>query len=315
MAVAIGIVGAVRSTIDSRESAAVERRLVGSKTPQKPTEPKRKSRSVANVETSSPRNMPLAPSKRMRTGQDGTPPWRQVPEQGPATGVAGTTRRAQSKPTFEPAPPVSVPCARGESRCVVQATVNGTRLDLVVDTGAEITLLWDDAASRAGLSPGQDAPILPLRGVAGGGLARLVHGTVDVGGLGESGILMAVMPGSGGHADGLLGMTYLGRFRTSVAADLRLQPLDAADPNKIGGHGKAYWKYRFRDVAGARAKLERMAGTARDVDRKIEAQYGIAPGEATVVDRVNAVKAFVDELDDELWQEATRNGVPKDWRR
>jgi clan AA aspartic protease (TIGR02281 family) len=224
-------------------------------------------------------------------------------------------RSAQNEPAFEPTPPVSVPCAPGRSRCRVRVTVNGTQLDLVVDTGAQITVLWEDAASQAGLSPGSNAPIIPVRGVTGRGVARLVQTTIDVGGLEESGIIVAVMPGSRTGADGLLGMSYLSRFRTSMAGDLKLQPLDAADPHKIGGHGRAYWSHRFRDVANARVGLERMLRSARDLDQQIAAQIGVAPGEMTVEDRVEAMKAFVQELDDALWSEAGRHDVPKNWRR
>ena len=112
-----------------------------------------------------------------------------------------------------------VPCKGEAGRCVVEVQINGSRLRLLVDSGADITVLTGGAGSRAGISADRDAPVISTRGVGGNAPAVLGRAKIKVGDQEESSVLLAVMPSLAlGDIDGLLGMSFLERFRFSVGA-------------------------------------------------------------------------------------------------
>lgn len=135
-------------------------------------------------------------------------------------------------PQARPAPPpvstaegdagsVTLPRAAG-APVVVQATLNGVALSLLLDTGADRTLIVPDALARAGLSPTEGAPVW-LTGVTGSGPATLLTlPYLDVAGLrlGPLPVVVHVLPASEEHGteplDGLLGRDLLDAFTITV---------------------------------------------------------------------------------------------------
>jgi clan AA aspartic protease (TIGR02281 family) len=211
----------------------------------------------------------------------------------------------------------AVPCGGRGPGCTVPVEVNGRQMPLVVDTGADLTVLTPDGARRAGLRLGRDAPYIPVRGVAGATTARLAWATVEVGGHREEGVMVAVVEelALGGGAVGLLGMTFLERFHTRMGADLALEPIDARDAETKGGRGRSWWSLRFRQVRARLDGYRALLGTAKARDREIEASIGRSASGESLENMIERLTTFMEAEHERLQNAAARAAVPHAWRR
>ncbi len=101
---------------------------------------------------------------------------------------------------------------------VVDASLNGVPLRLLVDTGAERTLISPAALARAGVDPAAGPPV-QIRGVTGDATATLVAvARLDVAGarVGPLAVIAHALRGEG--VDGLLGRDVLDAFTVTVDA-------------------------------------------------------------------------------------------------
>jgi hypothetical protein len=196
-------------------------------------------------------------------------------------------------------------------------TVNRATLPLIVDTGADITLLTESAARRAGVRLGPDHPTIVVGGVGGRRAVQLAHVDIEVDGHRETDVLVAVMKDLdlGRRGVGLLGMTFLERFRVSVGRSLDLVPIDADDPVRKGGHGASWWRLRFRQTDARMRAYRSMAASARDVDRQIEAAFGQSADGESYAKAVARLQAFFEAEKRKLRNHAARHAVPMEWRR
>jgi aspartyl protease family protein len=112
------------------------------------------------------------------------------------------------------------------------AVVNGISGNFLVDTGATYVSVTTAFASKARLSL-ESGTQLPIKTVGGNAVADLAYATtVAVGKAEARGVPVAVIRGTsdpfGDRLDGLLGMSYLARFRLNIsesAIDLAALPL------------------------------------------------------------------------------------------
>jgi Aspartyl protease/Domain of unknown function (DUF4124) len=113
--------------------------------------------------------------------------------------------------------PSTIPLAEGEP-IVVAAQLNGVPLTLMLDTGADRTMLAPAALARAGLSAGAGRPVRVL-GVSGTSEAyEVTLQRLDVAGarLGPVAVVVHDLPAAG--VDGLLGRDLLHAFTLTVDA-------------------------------------------------------------------------------------------------
>ncbi len=137
----------------------------------------------------------------------------------------------QARPALRPDPsaPVTLGVTPG-APITVEARLNGVSLTLIVDTGADRTVISPEAIERAGLA-GQPERTIQVVGVTGAATARLVTlPLLDVAGarIGPLPVVVYTLPatflaaGSGGSpagtVDGLLGRDVLDAFTLSVDA-------------------------------------------------------------------------------------------------
>ena len=208
----------------------------------------------------------------------------------------------------------AVPCGSGVG-CTVDAEVAGGRLELKVDTGADITVLTDKAARRAGLRVTKDDPVVILSGASQKFAGILARADVRVGDHLEKDTLVVVAPGlKVGSVDGLLGMSFLERFRVTVADALELTPIDAGDVDRRGGRGERWWRLVFSKVRGRRAEYERALVSAQQLDREMERQFGVATSGQTLSARVRKLRDFMQAYERRLYNKAARHSVPRPWR-
>ncbi len=123
-------------------------------------------------------------------------------------------------PPAPPAPPAAVgvviPYTGGP--LVVDACLNGVPLRLLLDTGADRTLISPAAMARAGFAVTGGVPV-HIRGVTGDAVAPLVSvPRLDVAGarVGPVAVVVHAVPGPG--VDGLLGRDVLDAFTLTVEA-------------------------------------------------------------------------------------------------
>jgi hypothetical protein len=123
-------------------------------------------------------------------------------------------------PPQAPSPPaaagISIPYAGGP--LVVDAWLNGVPLRLLLDTGADRTLIVPAAMARAGFSVG-DGPAVRIRGVTGDAVAPLVSvPRLDLAGTRVGPLAVVVHALTAPGVDGLLGRDVLDAFTLTVDA-------------------------------------------------------------------------------------------------
>jgi hypothetical protein len=127
-------------------------------------------------------------------------------------------------PAARPAPPAGaaptglvVPFAGG-APVVIEARLNGVLLSLLLDTGADRTVIAPAALARAGIDPAFGTPVR-ITGVTGSAPAMLVAvPRLDVAGarVGPLSVIMHAVPGE--SIDGLLGRDVLDAFTVTFDA-------------------------------------------------------------------------------------------------
>jgi clan AA aspartic protease (TIGR02281 family) len=116
-----------------------------------------------------------------------------------------------------------VPLAGEPGSNTLAVIVNGTPGNFLLDTGATLVSVTADFASRAKLNIEVGDPI-PVTTVGGVTIADVGYAnTMSVGRAQAQGVTVAVIRGStdpfGDHLDGLLGMSFLARFKVSLSQD------------------------------------------------------------------------------------------------
>jgi hypothetical protein len=104
---------------------------------------------------------------------------------------------------------------------VVSATLNGVALRLIVDTGADRTLISPAAIARAGFDPTRGTPV-QIRGVTGDAAAVMIRvPRLDLAGtqVGPVAVIVHALASEG--VDGLLGRDVLDAFTITVDAAAR----------------------------------------------------------------------------------------------
>lgn len=123
-------------------------------------------------------------------------------------------------PELKPAPPslgtTKIPFAPG-SPVLVQAKINGVGpVTLILDTGADVTLISPAVLSRIGLFVINEPPVT-MKGVTGTGYANRVWvDFIEVGETRVGPLLVAVYEAALKNADGLLGRDFLSRLKVTI---------------------------------------------------------------------------------------------------
>jgi hypothetical protein len=112
--------------------------------------------------------------------------------------------------------PTRIPFSPG-SPILVQAKINGIGpIPLILDTGADRTLISSSVLSRLGLSI-EDGPPITLKGVTGLGQANRVRvNSIEVGASRVGPLLIAVYTTDLKGADGLLGWDFLSSLNVTI---------------------------------------------------------------------------------------------------
>jgi clan AA aspartic protease (TIGR02281 family) len=126
---------------------------------------------------------------------------------------------------------IAIPLTKVGRSLVVRAKLNGVReARLIVDTGAEITMLSHAVAVDAGLLPSQTVATVTLN-TAGGSVRADVFrvGSVSLGDAEARDVTTAVhdLSDAPPGIDGLLGLTFLDRFLVTLdmqKGELQLKP-------------------------------------------------------------------------------------------
>ena len=222
----------------------------------------------------------------------------------------GLTSTARSDPapqrvtperhSIAPAPPsYAVPLRRDGNAMLVEALVGGTlRTRLLLDTGAEFTVLSTAAARRLALNLG-NAAVIPLRSASGVFFAPMIKvQSIAVGDAAAYDVEVVVHDATPG-LDGLLGMSFLDNFLVTISISdekLVLTPFpDSMDAELYGGHPKDWWVRKFRFY---RAQLESLKGYF---------------GSRYMLEMERTLRYFRMELE-ALERQASQAGVPRRWR-
>jgi predicted aspartyl protease len=143
-----------------------------------------------------------------------------VPEEYRSRAEALSLLPTPPPPELKPSPPnkgpTKIPFSPG-SPVLVQARINGLGpVTLILDTGAEGTIISPSVLSRLGLSS-ENAPPITLRGVTGMGYAsRVWVDFIEVGETRVGPLLIAVYEADLKGAAGLLGRDFLAHLKVTI---------------------------------------------------------------------------------------------------
>jgi clan AA aspartic protease (TIGR02281 family) len=222
----------------------------------------------------------------------------------------GPTSTLRSNPTPQrglperrssaPAPlSYAVPLRRDGNAMLVEALVGGTvRTRLLLDTGAEFTVLSTAAARRLALNL-ESAAVIPLRSASGVFFAPMLKvQSIAVGDAAAYDVEVIVHDTTPG-LDGLLGMSFLDNFLVTISTSderLILAPLtDSMDAERYDGHPKDWWIRKFRFY---RTQIESLKGYS---------------GSRYALEMERTLRYFRAELE-ALEHQASQVGVPRRWR-
>ena len=202
--------------------------------------------------------------------------------------------------SMTPAPlSYSVPMRRYGNAMLVEALVGSTvRTRLLLDTGAELTVLSTAAARRLALNLGS-AAVIPLRSASGVFFAPIIRvQSMTVGDATAYDVEVVVHDATPG-LDGLLGMSFLDNFLVTIStSDERLiltPPTDSMDAELYGGHPKDWWIRKFRFY---RTQIDSLKGHF---------------GGRYALEMERTLRYFRAELE-ALEHQASQAGVPRRWR-
>src|SRR5262252_6381373 len=196
-------------------------------------------------------------------------------------------------------PSYAVPLRRDGNTMLVEALVGGTvRTRLLLDTGAEFTVLSTAAARSLALNLGS-AAVIPLRSASGVFFAPIIKvPSMTVGDATAYDVEVIVHDATPG-LDGLLGMSFLDNFLVTISTSderLILTPLtDSMDTELYGGHPKDWWIRKFRFY---RTQIESLKG-------HFSGRYKL--------EMERTLRYFRTELE-ALESQASQAGVPRRWR-
>jgi len=138
------------------------------------------------------------------------------------TEATALTHASQSAQPLDGLGQVTVPVQRAGRSLTVQAKLNGTHeARLIVDTGADITILSHEVARNMGILPSDINSTVTLNTVGGSVRADVFRvGAISVGTAEVKNVPVAVhtMPDAPPQVDGLLGLTFLDKFLVTLDA-------------------------------------------------------------------------------------------------
>ena len=177
---------------------------------------------------------------------------------------------------------------------------------LIVDSGASFILINQQTVRELGLTIDESTPFIPASTVSGVILTPLLTlRSVKVGNA-EVENVEAVVHNMPSGQDGLLGNSFLNKFRLvldSINSKMTLFPLmGTPSPDRPGGYNRDYWVGQFRFY---NQNIEDL--------KKLQAKYE-NQGARSEANRVNnAIQYFENQLS-ELERRASFAGVPRNWR-
>jgi clan AA aspartic protease (TIGR02281 family) len=202
---------------------------------------------------------------------------------------------------------ITVPLFRRHELLLTEVLLNErVKRHLIVDSGASFILINPQLAKELDITIDENTPFIPMTTVSGYILTPLVTlKSVRVGKAEVENVeaVIHTMPSGG---EGLLGNSFLNKFRVAIDSMNGEMTLYSAQgtpsPDRPGGYGRDYWVGQFRFYNRNLEELKKLKA-------KIERQG--ASGELVRVN--NAIRYFENQLN-ELERKASFAGVPRNWR-
>jgi clan AA aspartic protease (TIGR02281 family) len=191
-----------------------------------------------------------------------------------------------------------------------EVLLNGrAKRHLIVDSGASFILINPQIARELDITINENSPFIPMITVSGYILAPLVTlKSVRVGKAEVENVeaVIYTMPSGG---DGLLGNSFLNKFRVtldSIQGKMTLVSMQGVpSPDRPGGYGRDFWVGQFRFYRGY-----------LEILKKLKTNYESRGTESarTELNRINITVQYFENQIDEWDRKASFAGVPRHWR-
>ena len=169
------------------------------------------------------RPVPPRPSKAAAlTPGKTTDPTPSPPPSPPAGDSSGSVAQPEPASELPPAGDMTIPVYRAGSSLLVKVRLNDARdVRLIVDTGADLTILSSSVVNELGLASSAEGRRVTLSTAGGSVQAALIRvPRISVGTAEVTNMTAAVhdLPDAPGGADGLLGLSFLEKFLVTLDA-------------------------------------------------------------------------------------------------
>ncbi len=212
---------------------------------------------------------------------------------------------------------------RGGLGLVVDAVLNGRiKRNFLVDTGSSFVTISRTTAKALRIHIDDDTPEVGVMTASGWVVVPMtVVKRIMVGGAEVRDVEALIMDlPQRSEIDGLLGLTFLNKFKVSVDSNrgkLILTSLKGKPSReRPGGYDRSYWSQQFRFYRNIIRQLEQsktdIIQQLKESSIKSSRQIHRSERQSKRLDKV--IKYFQDQLD-RLERQAARAGVPMHWRQ
>lgn len=202
---------------------------------------------------------------------------------------------------------------------VVSAVLNGrAKRDFLVDTGASFVTISQATAKALGIHIDEDTPEVAVMTASGWTVVPMtVLKRIVVGGAEVRNVETLIMDlPQRSEIDGLLGLTFLNKFKVSVDSSrgkLLLTSLKGKPSReRPGGYDRSYWSQQFRFYRNIIRQLEQSKTDMIQQVKKLGIKSHRYERQSKRLDKV--IKYFQGQLN-RLKRQAAHAGVPMHWRQ
>ncbi|MFW2332132.1 MAG: retropepsin-like aspartic protease family protein [Nitrospinota bacterium] len=218
--------------------------------------------------------------------------------------------------TITPEESTTIPLVRTNQSYFVNISINDQPKQLLLDTGASLTVISTKIAKSLGIKELKDLPRIPVSTAAGGSFIYLVtFKSIKIGNLELENVEGGISTELGGNIDGLLGGSFLNNFIYQIDSNKSQLILKSSfKTGKLyGGKNKDYWTKNFEELAGRIKYYKKIEAVKRNGYNDQQIGELASYSDYTPSDIRTIISYYETELN-RLENKASKEGVPISWR-
>jgi predicted aspartyl protease len=198
-----------------------------------------------------------------------------------------------------------IPIARAGHEIRLDVELNGAfAVPFIADTGASVNTIPRWAVERLGIDIPRDAPVIGMAGVSGLPM-RVPLVEIELVRVGTAQVEHVEMAVVDTLQTGLLGMPFFNNFKVQIDPTQGVMVLEEIAPGAVdgvyGGYDEVMWRKKYAQIRREQARVDGML-------EQVPSSY------TSIIEKLEAQRAYWDDQLDQLEDQAQRAGVPHAWR-